>query len=267
VKKPERDTIRQISRQFNRARLITRGLAIGLPSIFIFLKLNKSQLIGLLQIASPEFFIHVALIIYFFCWVFGANFDYAMQQSVYVSDPNEGKIPKTYFLFVPVFIIVATLLLWASQDPAHLSLALCVFLAIDIIGWHNNRRWTGPIIRSSRKNYEQDDDYFGCERLKIVQEFLFGHWILIRYGAMAVVLGITVAICFVGAIQGLISTGLNRTIPSIGTDFANKTLPAMLILVYVLLSEIWMWTFRIKARVAIYVIDSLSLKYRATPNN
>lgn len=265
MKKPERDTIRQISRQFDRARLITRGLAIGLPSIFIFLKLNKSQLINLLQIASSEFYIHVALIIYFFCWVFGANFDYTMQQSVYVSDPNEGKIPKTYFLFVPVFIIVATLLLWASQDPAHLSLALCLFLAMDVIGWHHNQRWTRPIIRSSRKNYEEDEDYFGCERLNIVQGFFFGRWILMRYGAMAAVLGLTVAICFIGGLENLISTALRRFIPELGPDFAIKTLPAMLILVYVLLSEIWMWAFRIKARVAIHAIDSLNLKYRATP--
>src|ERR1700730_16690419 len=95
---PERDTIHEISKFFRWARRIRALLAGILPLFFAFLALRNIPVGPYLEYTNSQLYIKSALIIYFFCWFFGAGIDFDTQQAVYVVDPNRGRIPKGYFL-------------------------------------------------------------------------------------------------------------------------------------------------------------------------
>ena len=201
--------------------------------------------------------------------MYGAAFDYQTQQDVYVIDPNKGRIPKGFFVFVPVFVVIAVSLLWASiQNERYLAVALTLFCILDVIGWHHNQTWMKPIFEASFRFYETEHDYFGYERLSFAKSYFFGRWALWRYATMLAILGSILLISFNGLVRDNLSQAIHYTT---GLDSAkiSEITPGVLILFFVLTAESWIWVNRIRIRVSMNAIasvkDKIVLHFREIP--
>src|ERR1700734_109280 len=263
------DDRRWFDRVFYLARLATTVIAGLLPLLFAFLTLRDIKVEPFIEYTSYQFYIRIALTIYYFCWMYGAAFDYQTQQDVYVIDPNKGRIPKGFFVFVPVFVVIAVSLLLASiQNERYLAVALTLFCILDVIGWHHNQTWMKPIFEASFKFYETEHDYFGYERLSFAKSFFFGRWALWRYATMLAILGSILLISFNGTARDNLSQAIHHT-TSLDSAKINEITPGVLILFFVLTAETWIWVNRIRVRVSMDAIasvkDKIALHFREVP--
>jgi hypothetical protein len=241
--------------------MIGGALVLG----FGWLQLKDFPLIPLLESTQVGFVLKVALTLYYFSWVFGANFDVGLQQAAFLQDRHRGNMGWRAIAAIVGFGVVAAILLWVSNDEKRFSVALIAFVAANVVGWHVLAARVSSIGHASLILAE--GDFFEIERIRLVQEFMNGDWQRWRFLVMFLIATIGVAICFLPALRAAIQIAVVALAPDLTKKEAiiDQLLPTSVFLMFLVVGESWIWTMRARTRLFLALIDHLRVTYEIRP--
>lgn len=230
--------------------------------------------------AATWLFIQFTVIIYFLSWVQAALKGIETQSILLNSTADkEGKMPFAgYFALsigVPIGSAIMALVLYKDQLSPFITnlmkistMDLMVYLLSAFwlwdMFWHISVRQTmRQMIKKSKDNIRND---FGesseLEQVNALEFFMLGQWRFLRitFGILVMLFLIYISTTNNGIIQ----------IPIITNSINKDSFLAILIFLFVMISEGWIWILRHRLLITIDVINSLDKKYTLTrhyPNN
>src|SRR5690242_19138610 len=87
------DQFRRIDALFGWVRVLVTGAGLGFGLVFTWFQLQKYSFASVVQLVDGQALIHVALTAYYYAWVAAQSVEVQMSRTVYIADPNRGKIP------------------------------------------------------------------------------------------------------------------------------------------------------------------------------
>jgi hypothetical protein len=257
------ERVGELTTLFSKSRRVINATFAFLPIFFTWL-LIKNDLAFVVKNTGDQLYIRLALGFYFFSFYLATMTDHHIQQAVFIADPNRGRITLGFFAWVPMFVLAASVLLWASLKENRLAWAMDVFYVADIWGWINWNKWARPIIKDSTEIHLERGHYFRLERVKAVDNFLRGRWALYRFIVMLALLIVFNMICFNQPLALRVGERAGMWL-GVSPAAVAGILPGVFLLGYFILIEVWIWFFRIRALVSLHVIDSLREQYDIDP--
>jgi hypothetical protein len=228
---------RDVRQMADLVRWFIGGVVLLLGGIFSIAKLRGLPVIKVSSDDWSRFFVQVALVIYFWSWIFGSKSDLNAQESV----TREMLVPKTRVYSLLAWcgtLVVVFMALWRIHTFAMFSLALIVFLGIDLVlGRYYYWRVLRPQFMSSRKQFMDKNNTLSALEVDIVDDYMNDRWRFWRHG-----FGFAWATVFLIAD----ATGISQSIASFTGAFSPDSLLALSVLTLVLVLEMWMWAFRVK---------------------
>jgi hypothetical protein len=262
-----REAIDKIGKFADTAIWVVTGL---IALVFVGVSIKDIPFGQAITNADPQHLQDLLLSVYMLCWALGTKQDASVQKSVYVHDPHGGRVRVGSLLAVVVIAAIAVTLLLVRRNDLYFAIALSVFTAVDIATWLYLRyRFLPPIIDATRDKYKHGRDYFGLVKLKYVEQLITGNWKWYREAFLvAIVLLMILNAAFLSVSSALASlaqkllAGLSFAVD--GGKLASLA-PDMLLLLFVAVSEGWMWFFRLKAYWTVSVVSDLEKEYKIEP--
>jgi hypothetical protein len=249
--------------QFTRSIVRVVGLVFGFLVAFLQIKDIKPD--ALLTPSSADIIWRVALIIYYWSWVGGFNFDLNVQELAYIAFPGQGRWSQQLYFILAVFIVMAATLLTSFGNIAYFSLALTCFLIVDYASWFCMRLYFRQSIDHSRIHYTTEQQFYEVEILTMVQDQVFGLWKLWRLLLGAGMVGVADLFSFNHAFQNIVVRGMQNVFPWLSSTDAGSFFYSALFLIYVVVMESWLWFHRIRLYARLGTLDYLSGTYQLTP--
>jgi hypothetical protein len=257
--------IAQIERLAWWPRFFTNIVCALLALFFTWLQIKEYEIAQIVEYAKPDLIFKFALVMYYFCWLFGPAFDLKIQQTVYIRDPAQGEVKPLAFLLLVLFSGSAFFLMWASNNEKTFSLALAIFFTLNVLGYAYIVRRTKPAVAESSKLYLERANYYRFEQLLAVTRYMFGRWQRIRFAVLGVIVTGIDAICLSDAARLWLSGHVHSIYSDIPVDALSNLLPDLSLLFFVCVSEGWIWAERLRVRNSVMFIDDLRRKYSIAP--
>jgi hypothetical protein len=236
-----------------------------LAVFFGWLQFRNFPVRSIFERAEPDFLLRLTLALYYTCWIFGSTFDTNIQTTVYLRDPNQGLLPRTAYVLLIGFGVVAAILLWASESERYFAGVLTGFIVFNILGFIYILSVVRPMINVSRERYALTNDLFGIEQLNLVARYMTGRWQFWRFVVMILMIAGIDTLIFSDEIHAAAAGWIANLLPPLTVETISRLIPSLSFLVFVLVAEGWIFTQRLKVRTALVVIDELSDKYDLTP--
>src|SRR5207253_64736 len=150
---------------------------------------------------------------YYWCWIFGTNFDTNIQELAYSALPGKGKWPARAFGALILFIVVAAVLLWAQGSIIYFSLALTAFITVDHALWFYIKYFLKRSIEQSRAKYRIEKKYYELEIVNTVDRQVMGDWKYKRLYVGAVVVLLIDLFAFSDSFRHMVVQGLGNAAP------------------------------------------------------
>ena len=244
-------------------RIAVGTIATTLPVIFVWLLFKDIPASQLIEGTDNAIITKLALSLYYAAWLCGAPLDLKLQEQVYLIDPKRGAFPKSFLAIAPAFLAAAGVLLWAHQHEIYLAITLTCFFAVTTVLWFRVKYWALPVIKATREHYELDPDgNFEIEKVGIVRELITGDWQIYRHTALWIVLLIFNAVSISEFLRSHVANWLSVIVPGASAELLADRLPAFLLLIFVLATELSSWVMRLRAILALHIVDRLHAKYR-----
>lgn len=154
-------------------RWVIRIVSILLVIFFTWLQIRDVEIASIIERTSPQILLRIALIAYYFCWVFGTTFDLNLMQSVLTKVPDRGRLTWGAVSALVVFTAFTFILLWASNDEKRFAYALCLFWTAGTCSFWYLQRTIKPMFSESGADCRNTYDH---ERLLTVENFMLGEW-------------------------------------------------------------------------------------------
>ena len=250
-------------------RILTKVIAWTLPILFAYLKLNEldknisfDDLIKrVANVTAPDFLWKSALTLYFISWVYGANADIDEQEQVYLTAPNQGRLPVAGIGFI-LMIAVVFLILSRVQHYWEFAIVLTSFWVLNILAWrYLLKKIVMPSLRASYTLYRAGYEYLKIEKLKVVESYIAGHWQSWRFAAGGIVIFCMIILSFT-RYQHDVASSLPTPLQD---QFKPEFIPAVTILFFVGFMELWIWAMRLRTKMALSYLDYLSDHYEFEP--
>jgi len=233
------------------ARSAIRVVATLLALTFAWLKFRGIEFAPVAKTLPAELIFHVALALYYSCWILGLTNDTQEQELVY------PQAPKNVIIGCIVFGIVffAAFLALCYVDTARLFVVvLAAFLVINVGSWQFFIKiFMRSATLNTRSKYLSDNNFIGLERLQIIyDEYLCGRWQWIRFivgGGIVTVIGIL-------AFHDATSQAIERLQSGL-----VDILISLLLLLFVFVMEVWIWIMRLKVKHRLSLLDRIEDKY------
>jgi hypothetical protein len=260
---PERedlDKFRGVPELFSRVRLVTRLLSFALAGIYTWLQIQHLPYTEIVNESDPAIVLQLALIVMYFCWVFGFTMDFNTEAMVFVSDPNRGKVPLLFYLSSLALFVAAIVLLWTRKDHKLFAAALTIFSIVCLFALLTGRKRLREIVDESRKTYIFHRDWLGKEQLDIVEYYLVGKWVWIRQATLlALLVGVDV-MCWISEISNYIAGSLHEWNPEVKSEAIVRLVPLAAIIVFLAAAEGSQWYMRLRTRLSISALRLLKEK-------
>lgn len=246
-------------------RSIINALAVVLGLLFAYLQIKDVRPDAFLTPSSADIAWRAALVFYYWSWVGGAKFDINLQELAYVAFPGQGKWSLQPYAGLVIFVLVAAVLLESYGNIAHFSLALTGFLLVDHALWLYLRLFLRKSIDDSRIYYTGERKFLELEILSMVESFLFGRWKVWRLVSGAtIVIGADV-FAFNQAFQEMTASAVQIICPWLSSSEAILLSYSLIVLLYVLVMESWLWLNRIRTYLRLDTLEYLNGRYHLTP--
>jgi hypothetical protein len=239
------------------------GTLLGL--FFTWLTFRGFPYVTWLENTDVEFLRHLALAVYYFCWVVGSTFDIRVQREVYQNDPQLGSLPRIAVGAIVLLLVVAAALLAVSLSEHWFSILLALFIATNIFGWRVIIHRVNPVIAASEAKYRADANYFGLEQLRVVSTYLKGRWQWHRFAVMMAFALLAIAICFSTSVRQMVSEAVSFLVRDLPPPAVSRLLPVSSLLLYVVVAEAWIWGVRARVRATLNVLYRLEEQYELRP--
>lgn len=220
---------------------------------------------ALAQNLTSELLIKPAVFVYYACWYFGTAFDLKVQQEVYVRDPLKGRVSTDILIFGAIFLVFAVLLVLATNDEKEFGVLLAPFIIMNIVGWHLLVLRVKAPIRASRKRHRDRQEFFRLEKLNLVSEYVVGSWQARRFKALLAIIVAVNAIAWIDPLRQLVAFGASTivtySLTDLPVDVAARLLPGICVIIFVTISEAWIWTKRVGLKASLQNMDDLRNRY------
>lgn len=238
-------------------------ISIVLVILFAWLQIRDVPIAVVVKNTNPDLLQRLTIILYYFCWVFGCNFDIKIQEHSYKFFP-EGKLPIGAIALIVLFGFVAALLIWSRRNTICFAIVITLFMACNFIGWRYIVKTVRPIIEDSKREYEHGGkpDYFGLEKLRTATDYITGNWQVLRFVVMSLFIVLLDVFSFYAQTRELTAEAVHRLVPDTSETSIDELLPAGIFLLYVIIAEGWIWTMRTRAQISLDEIKKLRKKYR-----
>jgi len=234
------------------------GMLLGL--LFTWIKLADVPLTLVFSDRSAQTLFRASLVLYYFSWLFGTNFDLGQMEDVLVKAPTEGELPRTGIALAAGLAMVFGVLC-AVTTIRSFVLVLLGFWLFNILAWRYLVR--GVVlqpIRDSCQTYLAQEDYPNLARLELVRDHIDGRWQWKRFAVGGVLILLTIVLVFSISALNFTTRILSSRLPGISEDF----ILAAAVFVSILAMELWIWYKRLRLKLAGSLIDELSESYEWT---
>jgi hypothetical protein len=231
-----------------------------LAAVFAWLQFRDYGIAQLIEKTEPEVFLRCIMFGFYLCWVFGPNFDVKVQKLVYVKDPHGGELTSTGLLLLVLFSLSAIFMLWATSDEKTFFVALTLFIILNLAGYFFIYHRMRPAAKASGQLFYDSRNFFRFAQLVLVTEYMFGTWQRYRFLFMVISIFVLDLLCFFKPLRIYISALIHQVIPVQETTI-SALLPDVGLLFFLIVSEGWIWTQRLKVSISIKMIEELSKKY------
>jgi hypothetical protein len=152
----------------------------------------------------------------------------------------------------------------------HFSVALAVFTCADVVTWvHLRYSFSPSIIKATRKRYEDEGDYFGLVKLRIVSTKIIGNWKWIRQIFLSAIVACMMLIAVAPATKSSTATVILKGLSAIPVLMDPNTISSLiedfLLFLFVAVSEVWHWLYRLRTYWTIRVVTDLEDEYEIRP--
>ena len=237
-------------------RLFLWITSVILTIIFSWLKLEGIPFSVITNDIVASYILKISLIIYFFSWILGCNFDIYYQTLVYETVPNKGDIPKLGYFAIFGIVILFGLLCWIDSFKKF-SLVLPCFWILDHLSLiYMIKKIVNPALKDSLDYNQKEHNYRNIEKINVISEYLRGIWAKWRF-----LVGFSILLFIIFLSFTDYPSKLSNYLTWKSADFVIS----LSILFFVLLVEIWIWLRRIGVRICFRNIDSINEHYRLSP--
>src|SRR5216683_1299656 len=242
-------------------RSLIKWVATILVLLFGYLQLKDIQIEGVVDKLNPDILRRITLFIYYSCWVAGATFDTNIMEDVYYVEADRARLPVSAIILIVAFGVVTALLLWIAGNDEGFAILLDIFFAYNIIGFVYILRYTRPISDASRDTYQRGQKYVSLIRLSIVSQYLRGTWQWWRFLTGIMILAALNVMCFSTVSGRLLAEFITHWLPILNAVMVLQLLPSVLLLVFVVVIEGWIWYKRLVTAVSLSIVDRLGRTY------
>lgn len=237
---------------FKRSRIIISLIAGVLGIYYGYLQLSGLEVEPLITDSFADALIKIALFLYYLAWVYGLLMDLKDEEAIFILPPNKGKYTiSAYFSVLAIAIVFFSLCYFKSNQI--FTLILDAFIIINIITWQYLINFISESVKDNKEFYNTKKKHFQSVYLRIfVDDYLKGIWQWWRFGVDFFILIILNLLVFSDLSQ-IISTKFNLR----SVEFV-KTIG---FIVFLAISEGWIWYMRLKRRTSLDLIDSLDEEY------
>lgn len=275
----EQRKVRDISRAAGSVITVVAALiytVIGVSTVYYIAA--KYMVDRISDLTKPDFVLwKITLVLYFSSWILGPKFDKTNEEDVYVSAPRGGRLPMGHVCAVLSVAILFALMAMAETlndrdnlvpramvlvglNPASIGRRYqeygpVSFLAFLNVLWVINvplwlmfvRGHIVPMSRRSQRILKADDDRLGLQKVRVMDDYIMGRWQAWRFATGAIYLIV---------VDAAVYLQLHRPI---------KLYEYIAICGFVVVFESWVWLERLKARVALRLLEAMSIAYTLTP--
>jgi hypothetical protein len=245
-------------------RKLIKYIGAALFAIFTYLQLKDFQVGSAIETISPDLLRRLVMILYYWCWIFGATFDTDIQEMAYFTEKGRNRLTLKSVALIVLFGIVFAVLLWAERDDRLFAAALTTFFLCNVAGFAYVLWFIAPIVGNSSQKYREGRNYFSLAQLELVAGFMNGWWQRARFATGIVLVAIMNAICFSDAVRTAIAGLIARLVSVDAAQLADR-LPTLMFVIFVVLLEGWIWIQRGRVIVALGLLEQLSAGYRLEP--
>lgn len=235
-----------------------------LLAIFTYLQVIDIPLGTLINSVDSDLLRRFTVILYYWCWVFGATFDNDIQEFSYFAERGTVKLRKRDIALIVAFGFVGGALLWASRNDQAFAIVLTLFFAFNIFGFWWILQFVGPLIKHSRAKFEQERNFFSLVQLGLVSDYMKGLWQWLRFGAGILLVSAMDGICFSNSFKIFLAQNIGSTFGLDASALALR-LPTFAFVAFVIVMEGWIWMKRAQIRVSLDLLGTVSADYALQP--
>lgn len=259
------DEVRGVESLFGWVRVLVTGAGFAFGLVFTWLQLQKYSLLSAVHLLDGQTLIRISLIVYYYAWVLAQTVEVQMSRTVYVADPNRGKVPLPLFFVIPTLIGLGILLFVVQDNPKYLSVVFSAFFVVDLALFLNVRRLAPKYEAASAKIYEAERAHARLVQLRYyVRAYLRGQWQYYRFAVMAFVLILFNICVHIDFIHQQLASEIQKIVPTISSEKSLVLIPGCLFACYIAIAEGWMWSMRMRARRTLLIVDELRTQYKVS---
>src|SRR5262245_8341675 len=217
---------------------------------------------------NPDYFQAIILTNYIWCWAAGTTIDTKFQSAVYMVDPQGGRVRTGSLLAVAGLAVISIGLLLARSNELWFALLLAAFTVVDILTWLYLRySFLPPIIKATQDKYAdiKEPDYYGQLLLNIVVTQIMGNWKWWRQLVMSAIIAAMIGVALSPHAKDVASEWIASAIRIMDAETIKPLLSSLLFMIFVLVSEIWHFAYRLQTSLAIRIIRGLEEDYSIAP--
>lgn len=239
------------------------GIVTGLIAIvFVGVSIKDIPFDEAITYANPNYLQDIILSVYILCWAFGTKLDTSNQKAVYQADPKEGEIRKGSVAAVLALAAVSITLLLVRRYDLWFAIVLFVFTSVDVGTWlYLRHKFLPEIIAETKKQYKYGRDFFGLYRLQAVELQVLGGWKWRRQVFLYLITTFMVLSAAVPAVKQGAALGIQKLLSispyPVDANAIALLMPDLLLLLFVAVSEIWHWLYRLRTFWVIRVVSNL----------
>lgn len=243
---------------FKKTRLIITIIAGILGLYYGFLQLSGVEVGPFINDEFANVLMKIALFIYYLAWLNGLLMDLKDEEAIFILPPNKGKFTASAVVMI-LCIAIFFFLLCLFKSKQIFALFLDVFMIINILSWRFLINFISDSVKDNKEFYNSENKHFKFIYLRLmVDDYLKGSWQWWRFGVGVVILiGLNILV-FTDLAQ-VISTDLKLT--------SVELVKAIVFILFILVSEGWIWYMRLQRRISIELIDSLDEEYYLAKRN
>ncbi|MET4232639.1 hypothetical protein ABIA85_005928 [Bradyrhizobium sp. LA6.10] len=253
---------KSVDRLFTSFRRATTLLATGLALLFAWVKLKNLPMPSLAD-ANPLEVLHFFLALGFASYIAAVSFEVRIHQSVYVDDPQNGRLTPDIAASMILMTAGAALLFWSTYSEAYFPAAVIFFIFTDLVLWRRTLRRFKAMIRSSKAFYGRHE-LFELEKLNVLEHHVGGKWRWYRFAATFCGAVILCAVSYASSVRALAASGLHALLPALPLETASALAPVLTFGVVLTIVEVWVWIVRFRLSTCMAIIDDLRRRYQLT---
>ena len=230
-----------------------------LAATFGIMEMKNAPFNRITEAFDPFALVTVGLFIFIAGWMTGAGDDTEIQRKIIVQECRKAKFDPSESLGIIGFFLVFFLLLYFRKELVVFQVILLAFIILNVWTYSKILQRVDEDSRISEARWldPKDRDYFRYMQLYCALGYLHGSWQAKRFKTLIALAALQVIVALVTYTDVYRPYVPNVPLWSLNLHVWIEYLPAILFLIYVLISEIWMKVYRYKIKSDFVTIDRM----------